>query len=102
MGYIRVAEASEVTEGTVITVQTKAGRIGLTRLGGELVAFQDVCTHDDGPLAGGRIEGDVITCPRHGAQFNMRTGAVLRIPATEPIEVFPARINGNEVEVDIT
>ncbi len=101
MGYVRLADASEVQEGTVTTVHTRAGRVGLTRIGGDIVAFEDVCTHDDGPLAQGKIEGEVITCPRHGAQFNMRTGAVLRIPATEPIEVFSVRLNGSDVEVDL-
>lgn len=102
MSYIRVASASEIVEGSIKTVYTQAGRLGLTRVAGEILAFEDVCTHDDGPLAGGTIEGEVVTCPRHGAKFNMRTGAVLRMPATEDIETFVVRVQGDEVEVDIS
>ena len=102
MGYIRVAGTSEIEEGAVRTVETPAGRLALTRLGNEILAFEDVCTHDDGPLAGGTIVGEVVTCPRHGAQFNVRTGAVLRIPATQRIETYPVRVVGSDVEVDLT
>ena len=84
-----------------MTVHTRAGRIGLTRLDGGVVAFEDVCTHDDGPLAGGALNGEVITCPRHGAQFNLRSGEALKMPATESIETFPVRVNGEDVEVDL-
>lgn len=101
MSYEKVAAASEIVEGSVRTVQTRIGRLALTRLGSDIVAFEDVCTHDDGPLAGGEVSGEVITCPRHGAQFNMRTGAVLRIPAREPIDTFPVRVVGADVEVDL-
>ena len=101
MGYVKAAGESEIIEGEVKTVHTKYGRIGLTRVNNEICAFEDVCTHDDGSLAGGELNGEVITCPRHGAQFNIKTGAVLKMPATEDIEVYPVRVNGADVEVEL-
>ena len=102
MGYVKVADASQVVEGQISTFHTRAGRIALTRVGVEVLAFEDVCTHDDGPLAGGTIAGEVVTCPRHGAQFNMRTGAVLKAPATEPLETFPVRTIDGEIQVELS
>ena len=101
MSYIKTCRADEIAEGRITAVQTKRGRIGLTRIGDEILAFEDICTHDDGPLGEGALEGEVITCPRHGAQFNIRTGAALKMPATEDIETFAVRISGDHVEVDL-
>ncbi len=101
MAYIKVGNESEIVEGKALTVRTKQGRIGLTRINGEIRAFEDVCTHDDGPLADGDIEGEEIICPRHGARFNMCTGKVTKMPATEDIEVYPIRVTDGVVEVDM-
>ena len=101
MSYLKVARAAEVTEGRLMSVSTRFGRIALTRIGDEVLAFQDACTHDDAPLDGGELEGEVIECPRHGARFNMRTGKCLRMPATEDIETYEVRLNGEDVEVKL-
>ncbi len=68
---------------------------------GELYAVEDICTHDGGELAGGPIEGCTITCPRHGARFDLRTGAVVAPPAYLPIQTFPVRIRDGQVEIGI-
>ncbi len=101
MPTIKVCKAEEVTENSVKVVPTRYGRVALVRLDGVVCAFEDVCTHDDGPLGEGEIEGEEIICPRHGARFNMRTGKAVKLPATADIETFPARVNGGQVEVDI-
>ncbi len=101
MGYVRIASLDQVKEGELLSVPTRFGRIALTRKGTDVLAFQDVCTHDDGTLSGGNINGDEVECPRHGACFNMRTGKVTHMPATEDIDVFPVRISGTDVEVDL-
>ena len=99
--YIKVCKDDEIAEGKVKTVVTRNGRVSLVRLNGEVCAFEDVCTHDDGPLGDGELDGEEIICPRHGARFNMRTGAATKMPATEGIEVYPVRANGNEIEIDM-
>ena len=62
-------------------------------------AVDDTCTHDDGPLADGWLEGNAIECPRHGARFDVTTGQVLCLPAAVPINSYPAQVSGDEVQV---
>lgn len=104
MSFVRIASTAELpSEGSAISVQTRFGRIGIAKIDGELFAFDDLCTHDDGPLvsADGKLEGKCVTCPRHGAQFDVTNGEVLRMPATEDIETYPVRVSGDDVEVDL-
>ena len=101
MSYLKICKNAEVAEGEVKTLTTRHGRVGLTRLAGQVCAFEDVCTHDDGPLAEGKLDGEEIICPRHGARFNMRTGQATKMPATEDIEIYPVRVSGDEIEIDL-
>jgi len=99
--YIAIADAGDIAEGKVISVATDYGDIAITRLEGQVYAFEDVCTHDGACISTGKTEGCVIICPRHQAKFDMRTGEVLAFPATSPIIVYPVRINGNMVEIEV-
>ena len=63
-------------------------------------AIEDVCTHDDGPLAEGEVDGCQVICPRHGARFDIKTGAALSLPAYRPVESFPVRIEGDRVVLE--
>jgi 3-phenylpropionate/trans-cinnamate dioxygenase ferredoxin subunit len=73
----------------------------LFNLGGEYFALADTCTHDGGPLSDGVVTGDQVMCPRHGACFDIRTGAVTAPPAEEPVRSYPARVVDGRVEVCI-
>jgi len=68
---------------------------------GEIYAIEDSCSHDDGPLGQGTLVDAQIECPRHGARFDVRTGAAVRMPAAAPIETFPTRIVDGWVEVNL-
>lgn len=87
--WVEVAAADDVGEGQASTFTVEAHRVAVARANGQLYAVQDLCTHDDGPLGEGELEGFAIQCPRHGARFDIRSGAVLRMPAVQPIETFP-------------
>ncbi len=65
-------------------------------------AVSDRCTHDDGPLGDGPLDGKVVTCPRHGAQFDVTTGAVLKMPAPMGLETYRVRVTDGWVEVEVT
>jgi nitrite reductase/ring-hydroxylating ferredoxin subunit len=80
-----------------------AGRdLTIARLGdGSLAAFDEWCTHEECPLSDGELEGERVVCTCHGSEFDLRTGAVLSPPATEPIAVYDVRIVGGEIEVRI-
>ena len=77
--------------------------IGVFNCDGALLAIEDRCSHDDGPLVEGRLhEADCrIECPRHGSLFDLRTGAPKTLPAYEPIETFPVRIDGDLIKLEV-
>jgi 3-phenylpropionate/trans-cinnamate dioxygenase ferredoxin subunit len=99
--FVPVAKTSEIQDGAVTIVEVGAARLGVCRVDGQIYAFEDVCTHDDGPLAEGELDGCSIECPRHGARFDVRTGAVLSMPAVYPIRTFPVQVEGDQVLVDV-
>lgn len=93
--WIDVAPESALAPGQFETVDFDDILIAVFNVAGEFFAIEDVCTHDGAELTGGPVEGHVITCPRHGAQFSLQTGEVLAPPAYEPLRTFPVRvING--------
>ena len=82
-------------------VEAGGQRIALCNVGGTFYAIQDLCTHDDGPLGEGTLRGDVVECPRHGARFDVRTGAAVRMPAIVPVKTYPVRVDGADVVVEV-
>lgn len=94
----------DLSPGTPRIVDVNGLRVAVFKIEGKesgIYAMEDVCTHDDGPVAEGSLEGFVIECPRHGARFDIRTGAVLSMPAVMPVRTFPARVNGEHIEIEI-
>lgn len=75
--------------------------IALFQLDGEYYAIEDLCTHQGLPLSDGPLNGDVITCPYHGAQFCIKTGEVMSPPAFEDLPVFEVRVRDGMVQVKI-
>ena len=99
--FIKVAETSEIPAGRVKVVAVGGRRIALCNVGGEFFAIDDLCSHDGGPLDQGELQGDVIECPRHGARFSVRTGKVLALPAVKPLNTYPLRLEGSEIQVAV-
>ena len=89
--WVEVAAAEEIAEGEVKTYEVEGERIAIARASGQLHAVQNVCSHDDGPLGDGTVDGHCIVCPRHGAKFDVRTGEALTMPAVSPIESFEVK-----------
>jgi 3-phenylpropionate/trans-cinnamate dioxygenase ferredoxin subunit len=96
---IRVGPVDEIPEGGVKIVQSGSLFVGVYRIDGELYAIEDRCSHDDGPLCEGERYGFEIECPRHGSHFDLRTGAVLSLPATEDVEVFSVVVRDGEAYI---
>lgn len=99
--FVRVAAAGEVPPGAVRAFDVEGTAILLCNVDGALHAIENVCTHDDAPLGRGRLLGAAIECPRHGARFDVRTGAVLRMPAVAPVRCFPVRTEGADILVEV-
>ena len=99
--FVRVASMSAVPDPGRMLVEVEDRMIALFHVGGRFYAIDDVCTHDGGPLAEGKLEGFAIACPRHGAKFDIRDGRVLSMPATQPTVAHEVKVEGNDVFVRV-
>lgn len=97
--WVTVGAVDEIPMGAHKVADVNGVMVAVFNIGGQLYAIEDVCTHDGGILTGGSINGCVITCPRHGATFDVRTGEALTAPAYEPTATFPVRIRDAMVQV---
>lgn len=99
--FIKVATVDEIPPNGRKLVTIEDERVAIFNLDGEFYAIADVCTHDGGPLAEGEVvNGCQVRCPRHGARFDIRTGAALSFPAFEATETYDVRIDGDEVWIE--
>jgi 3-phenylpropionate/trans-cinnamate dioxygenase ferredoxin subunit len=98
-----VCPADEFPPGRVKIVRAGLETACVYNLGGELYAIEDRCSHDDGPLCEGDWDPEtgVVVCPRHGANFDIRTGEALTLPAFEPVETYPVRVVDGMIKVDL-
>lgn len=97
--FVPVAKLSSLSDPGRQLVEVDERLIVLFRVGGEVFALDDVCTHDGGPLGEGELEDHTIACPRHGAKFDIRTGAALTMPATKATVAHEVKIVGDDILV---
>ena len=100
MAFVRVAALAELPshEGTIVAVGAR--RVALFRVGDEVLTLDNVCPHSGGPIGLGELEGAVVTCPLHGWQFDVRTGACVSVSG-ERVASWPTRVQGTAVYVDL-
>jgi 3-phenylpropionate/trans-cinnamate dioxygenase ferredoxin component len=100
---ITVAPLAEFPPGSVKIVTVGLLEIGVYNCGGELLAIEDRCSHDDGPLCEGDWEEDEcrVICPRHGSAFDLRTGQPRSLPAFLPVDIYPVRVEDGLVKVEV-
>jgi 3-phenylpropionate/trans-cinnamate dioxygenase ferredoxin subunit len=94
-----VIEEYALAEGENIVIDVDGTSIAVFNIAGEFYAIEDVCTHDGTEIASGVLEGDEIICPRHGARFCVKTGAVKAPPAYEDVHSFPVQVFDGKVRV---
>lgn len=100
--FVRVASVEEVPPGHSKLVEVDDLRVALFNLRGEIYAIEDVCTHDGGPLVEGTILNDCeVQCPRHGARFDIRSGAALSFPAFRPTQSLAVRVEGDSILIEV-
>ena len=99
--FVKVAKTSQIAPGQAKEVWVNNQQIALFNLGGTFYALVNECTHSGGPLSEGEIAGDQVTCPWHGAMFNIRTGEVLGPPAAEALAKYNVRVQGDDIEVEV-
>jgi 3-phenylpropionate/trans-cinnamate dioxygenase ferredoxin subunit len=101
MAFQKVTRVVEIPQGRLKLVRVGDENVALCNLDGVIYAIANVCTHDGGPLGEGCLLGDQVECPRHGARFDVRTGAVRTLPAVIGIPVFPVKVVGEDILVDV-
>ena len=99
--FVRVCKAYEIPDPGKQVIEVDGRFVLLCRVGGQFYAIDDCCTHDQGPLGEGVLEGLTIVCPRHGAKFDVRDGRALCLPATQATAVHEVRVDGADVFVKL-
>ena len=99
--FVDIAPASELPSGERLFLEIEGKAIVIFNIADQLFAIGDVCTHDDGPLGDGELEGYNIVCPRHGAEFDVRTGKVMQMPAVVDIPAYPVRVVDGMIQVGV-
>ena len=105
MSFVRACRVSDVLSGAAIAVELDApsgNPVAVVRDGDDWYAIDDECSHAAIPLSEGEVEGCEIECWLHGSRFDLRTGKPTGLPATEPVAIYPVKVDGDDVLVDVT
>ena len=99
--YQRACAAADVEDGSAIRVMIDGVPVAVVRSDGEVYAIHDVCSHANVALSEGEIEDQTIECWLHGSRFDLVTGRPTGLPATQPVPVYPVKIDGDDVLVSV-
>ena len=99
--FQKVAQVSQFSDNELKLIEVDDRLVILIKQDDQFYCIDDVCTHDGGTLSGGKLEGCEISCPRHGARFDIRNGKALTMPATEATGSHQVKVDGDDVFVRI-
>lgn len=99
MAPIRTAKTAEIPPGTIREFQVDGRAIALANVGGRFYAINNTCLHRGGPIGQGPLQGNVVTCPWHGWQYDVTTGKVNQNPAVG-VDCYPVEVRGEDIFVD--
>ena len=100
-GFVKVAKTDEISPGHGKLVEAGGKKIALFNVEGTFNAIDDTCTHVGGPLSEGSLDGKEVTCPWHGAIYDVTSGEVLSPPAPQGVARYDVRVEGTDIEVEI-
>ncbi len=98
--FVKVATTADLPPGQRLFYDFEEESIIVFNVNGEYYAIADLCSHDDGPLEDGPLDGYSVECPRHGACFDIRNGKVLSLPATRGIPSYQVKIENGDILVE--
>jgi 3-phenylpropionate/trans-cinnamate dioxygenase ferredoxin subunit len=101
MPFALAARVEDLKDDEPLAVDVNGEPVALYRVDGEIFATHNICTHQYALLSEGYLDGDCIECPIHQACFDIRTGKVVSGPADTPLKVYPVRIEGSDILVEI-
>lgn len=99
--FVTVAKSSDVAEGDLASGEAGGKTVALANVSGTIYAFDDTCTHEQCSLSEGDLSGTTLTCYCHGSQFDVTSGEVVGPPATEPVQTYPVRLEGEDIQVEV-
>ena len=102
MSFVRACALSQLTEGSALAVEVDGQEVALVRSAGKVHAIADLCSHAAVPLSEGDVEDGAIECYLHGSLFDLETGQPTGLPATQKVAVYPVRVEGDDLLVDVT
>ncbi len=102
MSWVEVLRDEEVRDGYGVCVEVAGERIAVFRDGGRLYAIGDRCSHAEASLSEGEVFDGEVECPRHGAIFDLASGAAKGLPATRPVPTYGVRAGGGVIEVEVS
>lgn len=100
-GFVKVAQSDEIAPGQGKMIEVGGKKIALFNVEGAFYAIDDTCTHRGGPLSEGSLEGTEVTCPWHGAIYDVSTGEVVSPPAPKGVARYNVRVEGTDIEVEV-
>ena len=99
--FVEIAPASELPNGERLFVEVGGKSLVIFNIAGQLFSIADICSHDDGPVGEGDIENFNITCPRHGGEFDIRTGKAVQLPVVEDIPAYPVQVREGNIFIGL-
>jgi len=101
MSFIDFAKVDDIAKGNMKLVTSGNKDILITNIDGRFFAIGGKCTHAGGDLSKGKLEGEIVTCPRHGSKFDVTTGNRMAGPAKENEPMYEVKVEGNRIKVNI-
>lgn len=101
MNYVEVLKTSQISDGSLRTVEVEGRVLAVAQIGDKFFAFDDTCTHKQCSLSEGFLDGTTVECPCHGARFDVTSGVVLNLPAVLPIKTYPVRVAGKRILIQV-
>lgn len=97
MEFMRIAAAEELPPGKILRVELDEEPVAIFNVAGTLYAIGDTCTHEEASLADGDVFDTCVECPLHGAEFDLKTGAALTLPAVLPVATYRVKVEGDDI-----
>ncbi len=98
---IRIGSLADLPDGRGVRVEVDGRRIAVFRVGSDVYALGDRCSHAEASLAEGEVVDGEVECPRHGSTFDLHTGKPGSLPATKPVPVYTVGVVGDDVFLDL-
>ena len=97
--FTKAVESSRLPPGASLCIEVEGEKVAVFNVDGNVHAIANTCTHRGGPLSEGAVEGTVVTCPWHGATFDLTTGEAKGPPAPGPVRCYEVRVEGGEIQI---